>query len=445
MTAASHSTELGFLRQIVRNLAQRDHQLGPLSQVSLTASGLARGKIAPAGLVGILPAGISALEKLTDLIFASSPNIERGTNYSSFQEELFSLILSTFLGRDASGIESTDLLDLRQKLNEWFLARAARRLVFVPCMISPWPSPSFHVGPVKFTFLEEFQRAQAASPQAEDFRDLHLNSLLEEMQREHSHWMAEVEIDGCDVNRATEIANLAVDLAITGLQLVAPYLTKGMARLFDRRGTGQIVTVHKSNERYSGGWSRVDPGTSIGPNYLAKIVYDARITIESVGTRVRSFATGNYSLPVIERAWCDAAYWLHQGIAEAIDSIAVTKLETAIEILLHAENSKGSERRMLLALDTFFALKPNDLVAPNSQTTAKEFAKGLVRDRSRILHGTWSTLNTRLAASRESLEHVAMVMIRSSAIELDLYLKSGSPNDDVEAFLSWVAARRGHA
>jgi len=70
--------------------------------------------------------------------------------------------------------------------------------------------------------------------------------------------------------------------------------------------------------------------------------------------------------------------------------------------------------------------------------TAREFAKGIVEDRSRVLHGTFSTLNSRLSSSRGDLENLAMTLVRASALELDLYLLTESPKDDVEAFLSWV-------
>ena len=85
-----------------------------------------------------------------------------------------------------------------------------------------------------------------------------------------------------------------------------------------------------------------------------------------------------------------------------MDSIAVTKLETAIEVLLRAESKSGSEKRIIRAMDTFYALGPDDPVTPNSSVTTKAFAKRFVEDRSRVLHGTVSTLNVRMADSRDS-------------------------------------------
>jgi hypothetical protein len=69
---------------------------------------------------------------------------------------------------------------------------------------------------------------------------------------------------------------------------------------------------------------------------------------------VRSFTSGTFRLPLLEQAWCDAAYWLHEALAEQIDAIAIAKLETALEVLLRAENNSGSNQRLLAILKTFF-------------------------------------------------------------------------------------------
>ncbi len=75
--------------------------------------------------------------------------------------------------------------------------------------------------------------------------------------------------------------------------------------------------------------------------------------------------------------------------------------------------------------------------------TAKEYAKGIVGDRSQILHGTWSTLNSRLAIDRHGVEQFVIAVIRRSAVELEAYASSPAPKDDLEAFLIWVKAQQG--
>jgi hypothetical protein len=219
-----------------------------------------------------------------------------------------------------------------------------------------------------------------------------------------------------------------------------------MSRLAARRGllTKQTLSVAADGDP-SGGFSALDAGMSIGQGYLGQIVRESAPLITSVGNRVRAFTAGSFCLPKLEQAWCDAAYWLHEGLAEPMDPIAVTKLETAIEVLLRAENKSGSERRIIKAMDTFYALKPEDPITPNSSVTTKAFAKRFVEDRSRVLHGTVSTLNVRMAASRDSLENLVITLIRATVQELDLYLQSPSPADDTDVFLEWIKARRRRA
>jgi hypothetical protein len=161
----------------------------------------------------------------------------------------------------------------------------------------------------------------------------------------------------------------------------------------------------------------------------------------AVGNVVCSFASGSFRLPTLERAWCDAAYWLHQALAESIDTIAIAKLETALEVLLRAESSTGSERRMLEILSAFFDLGPDDPVALGSPLSARQFARNVVRDRSRILHGTWSTLNAR-GIDRAGLEGFVATVLRAAVIELEAYAHSTGPDDDTEKFLCWVRQRK---
>jgi hypothetical protein len=171
---------------------------------------------------------------------------------------------------------------------------------------------------------------------------------------------------------------------------------------------------------------------------MAEALQRAAPVIEAVGKCVTSFATGLFRLPNLERAWCDAAYWLHEALAETSDAIAVAKLETALELLLRTESTSGSGSRIELILSAFYSLSPNDMVTSESTTTAKQFAKGIVQDRSRILHGTWSTLNPRLGVDRRGTEQFVVEVIRRAAVELEAYSNTTAPLDEIEPFLTWV-------
>jgi hypothetical protein len=47
-----------------------------------------------------------------------------------------------------------------------------------------------------------------------------------------------------------------------------------------------------------------------------------------------------------------------------------------------------------------------------------------------------------LSASRDALENLAVTIIRASVVDLDAYVQSPSPKDDIEAFLTWIKASR---
>jgi hypothetical protein len=163
--------------------------------------------------------------------------------------------------------------------------------------------------------------------------------------------------------------------------------------------------------------------------------------IEAVGKCVTSFATGQFRFPNLEQAWCDAAYWLHEALAEISDPIAFAKLETALEVLVCTESASGSGSRIELILAAFYGLSPHDTLTSESTTTAKQFAKRIVQDRSRILHGTWSTLNPRLGLNRPGTEQFVIEVIRRTAVELDAYANTTAPVDEIEPLLTWVKSK----
>jgi hypothetical protein len=158
----------------------------------------------------------------------------------------------------------------------------------------------------------------------------------------------------------------------------------------------------------------------------------------AVGEITVGFVSDTFRLSRLEQGWCDAAYWFHEALAEVVDNIAVTKLETALEVLCHSKSAKLSTGRVLTVMRCFFNLKPENPIAPGSKLTTRHFAKNLVEDRSRILHGTWSTLSKRLGSSRQGLEGFVATVLRMAAIKLDDYARTDAPADDIDAFLTWI-------
>jgi len=370
--------------------------------------------------------------------------MERGTTFSNFETELFDFLATTYVGRDPASISAAEVSALHDHFAAWFAKLAGPRRIFVPCVISPWSAPRFSVGVAVFIFIEE--AAQSGFYPRDDPADIlsrdGFDRMLQLMRNAHANWLACVPIEGCEHQRAEEIGALAVDLAIVALQLAAPPLdTRTMCRLDTRRGAAEKRTLSEAHGYYNAGWTKMEPGLSIGTGTLADFLQKIEPLITAVGSCVRSFTTGCFRFPNLERAWCDAAYWLHDALVEPLDSIAVAKLETALEVLLHAESPAGSQTRMLTILETFYGLKPDAPITKGTTTTTKQFARSVVRDRSRILHGTWSTLNSRLAFNRNGLENFVTTVIRRAALELEDYALTASPEDNIDDFLAWAKRR----
>jgi hypothetical protein len=394
--------------------------------------------------VGLNRAGHRAFTDLAKLISKDNPTLERAVQYSDFKDKLFSLAAMAHEGADTTALDHSDVEKLDAGITEWLKENAVSRTVIVPCAITPWPSPRFSIGPVRFIFLEDVKTSELF-PRDETwkFDEEQFSKYLKETADRDGNWLAAVDVDGCATLKAIEIGQLAVDLAITGIQVSAPRSgVKTMARINKMRGRAFETTITLRDGNYGWGHSNKSPGLSIGNGYMQEIQRVAQRTFTSVGNRVAGFTSGQFGLPNIEGAWCDAAYWLHEGLSESVDSISVAKLETALEVLLGAESTQGSEAKILKALHTFFGLSPEQPITPGSDMTTKQYAKEFVTGRSRVLHGTLSTLSSNLAELRDSLEYMGTTLVRSMAIEIDEYLAAGESKDDVGVFLDWVRAIR---
>jgi hypothetical protein len=380
----SLANEIGLLRALVRNLERTPIPVDPKAVAFWRAQG-----VEPPADAGskttIRPAGHNAFNQLSERIIARSPAMERGTNFEKFQTELFGQ-LEAFVGGEAEAIGHAEARGLVDHFAAWFKSQVSPRKVFVPCVLTPWAAPRFDIGSVTFVYIDQITRSEfyPAGPEPDVLAKHNFDRLLELMQETKANWLARVDVEGCEQQRAEETGELAVDLAIVALQLAAPFLdTRSMCRLDSRRGSVQKRLISETNGYYAGSWTRKEPGRSIGTGTLADILDKTGPLITAVGKVVRSFTSGDYRLPNLERAWCDAAYWLHEALAEPIDSIAITKLETALEVL-RTESSKGSTLRVLTILRCFFGLRHTrpsrrNSSRPTSFGIAPEFSTALGR------------------------------------------------------------------
>lgn len=436
------SREVGLLRTLAPNLKRVVEPLNPDYVAYVRAHDLPLPSMEGTSRTHILPGGQKAFGELAECLVARSPHMQRGTVHTNVLNELFKQV-ERLVGRDPASVNVADAKELSDHMLQWFEASAKPCRILIPCVLTPWAAPQFQIGPVEFVFIDNLPGSGLVPPIGSNVLDRRgFDDLVEWMREARGNWLARVSVEGCERDRACEVGALAVDLAIVALLLAAPhYGTRDMCRLEARRGFNYKRTLVEQNGHYFAGWTRQEAGLAIGEGTLADVLQKTAPLITAVGHIVQSFASGGFRRPNLERAWCDAAYWLHEALAEPMDSIAMAKLETALEVLLRAESSKGSTRRLLDILRYFFGLSPDDPIREGAAVTTRQFAVNVVSNRSCILHGTWSTLHARLSTDREGMEGFAIDVIRRAAIELDSYCAEPNTPDEIDAFLEWLGNR----
>ena len=270
------------------------------------------------------------------------------------------------------------------------------------------------------------------------------------MDERGAKWITEVNIDHCDDKNASIKADIAVDLSLTAIQLIIPvHFSREVARITGRTVPQWVGTIYRSDRGLTSGIHRTDPCFGISEGVFEEILKKNRHILDSVGQRVATFISGISRMPNLEQAWCDAAYWLHEGLSERLDTIAITKIETAIEVLLGAESSKGSQRRLKEVFKAFYGLEEEQPLISGHPRTTKQFIESIVASRSRILHGTLSTLVPDITenngpSSRDEIEWLGIDLLTKFTLELDGYMTENSQTDNIGAFLSWKNYLRVH-
>jgi hypothetical protein len=410
-----------------------------LTQDYLRAQDIAFAQPIQGGLIVVRQFAAQAYTDLLVSLNRRSPAMERGIVAADIRREL-SIFLAGHVPREAASLGSIDVAHLHRHFDEWFGRLAVPCRVFVTCVISRWKAPRFSIGPAEFVFIDDIERTEFYPSPDDPFGRSELDDLVELMRQGGANWLARISIEGCERQRAKQLADIATDLAIVAVQLTVPY-TAGIGRLYAHRGTPMKLTLCEAEGRFYKDHSWDAPGQLIGTGALNYFLTMNEAIVSSVGDRVRSFSTGRFRLHRLELAWCDAAYWFHEALSEINEAIAVTKLETALEVLMCAGSSKGSQARIEAILEAFYDLGRDDPVHDATTTTAKRFAKEFVEGRSRVLHGTESTLLSRRSHDWEgAVEFVRSVLARA-AVEIGTYSDIPNVADDRESFLEWVKIR----
>ncbi len=305
--------------------------------------------------IGVRRDGVAAAIKLARSLAKDNPQYHRGARYRTLTEAILNASMEKFTLRAPDSIVSADLAALKAAVQEWFSQNVMPRCYVVPCSLMPdlggFPNPRpFSIGPVAFRHVSDFLKARDSSnPEKRMLEEINYGPLLRAMNERHATWVAEVEIDGCEETKASEIADLAVDIALVGIQLFIPRnYSCNMARITGRTSPPFVGSVYRVGSQTHGGIHWRQPGHGLSGGAFDEIMSKEVDIIRSVGRRVEAYVRGESKLPNLEQAWCDAAYWFHEGLAETLDSIAVAKLETAIEVLLGAEPRHPYSRRIFV-------------------------------------------------------------------------------------------------
>ncbi len=273
--------------------------------------------------------------------------------------------------------------------------------------------------------------------------EIKYGSLIRAMNERYATWIAEVEIGGCEEARASELADLAVDVALVGVQFAIPIAySRDMARVTGRTMPPWIGSVHLCGSQVRSRIQRRDPGLGFSGDAFNHFLSVQGEILASVGRRVEAYIQGIARLQKLEQGWCDAAYWFHEGLAEPLDTIAVAKLETAIEVLMEGQSAKRSKARLCQAIRAFYGLNEEDPLGTDASISVKKFVEGIVGARSRVLHGTLSTLTEHFGFTRADVEALSFDLLRRSSLALDQYGSLATPKDNVDSFLGWVDEQR---
>ncbi len=396
--------------------------------------------------IGFKKEGAEAVIALAEGFLKEHPDYVKVTNFQKFVSTLANRLIDTIQNDEVH----EDYSKFEERIATWFAEENVPRTHYIPCAISPYDSQTFDVGPVTFYTVRSFKAFHTIG--LYDELEQHGYDRLFKFTAAHgANWIAEIRIKGFDQTRSSEQADISIDIALTALQLFTPSsISREVSRLTARTIPRIIESFNKIGDHLAIGWARCDPFIGYSLEYFDNLLIENRNILDSVGRRINSFATNESILPKLEQAWCDAAYWFHEGVSEKLDTIAITKMEAAIEVLLFAESSQGSKDRLLKAFQAIYGLDGKQPLRQNDSRTVIEFINSIVTARSRILHGTWSTLTHRPSTRdehqhREEVEMLARNLLIHFTLQLDEYKNIENPEDNFKKFLEWIGIQKGNA
>ncbi|MDK4808138.1 MAG: hypothetical protein OC190_16560 [Novosphingobium aromaticivorans] len=353
-------------------------------------------------------------------------------------------------------IEDQQISEFDSAIYEWFIEQEEERTHYVPCIISAWPIEKFTVGPVQFYPLEQLPVEKfglsrqevwpSVGPRSEMAEILIGRGLFHLAETYHASTIAQVTIRGREKKKSELDADLAIDVAIGIIQiLMPPQKFSQAARATSRSAPILRATLSYGKDGPKSGFVNRQPGRDILPGDFEELLCIQTDRLNSMSGRLENFLSGIGGMPTLDAAWCNATFWYHEAVAEPLDTVAIAKFETAMEVLFRTENKKGSERRIVEGLQSLLGLSP-DIELPGKEFSPRQLAASFVRARSQVLHGTWPTLHTELPQTQAKIgikeaQGTAAALLMAFSIKLDEYVSAGNKEDTTDAFLYWCRSQ----
>ena len=401
---------------------------------------------------GFTRAGMVALSQLASELRSRSGLVARSVSRRSLTKALAQLAIASWAERPIGPLNELALSDFDEKISAWFAAQNIVRIHYIPCNLNAWPTEAFVIGPVRFYSFHEIpverfgltrENAWPAGEEAmSSAAEIYFGGLFKMAKMRDAGTIAEVSIPGREQTQSDLTADITVDVALAIIQLLTPPgIFKRASRATSRAAPAWWARLSTSDGTISPGSHTDQPGLTFGSGALEMTLAQFADAVDSMGRRLQSYVDGSGVLPTLDETWCNAAYWYHEAVAEPLDTVAIAKFETSIEVLFRSESSNGSKRRLLLGLEAFVGKKKNDDVGG---ITADQLAASIVTSRSRVLHGTWPTLHADLpdgkggvAVNIATAEQLARLFLIAFSDAIDIYGATSTADDTVEALLDW--------
>jgi len=442
------SDPTSLLRRAVESITRRAHPghmlEGDAATAFFTQDGLRYGRFSTVTgtLTGFPPAGARAVADLARQLRRTNPAIAHGVALPELAAALAAEILDRFADDPAQPVDANAWSAIADAIRAWFVAVAIPRRHYVPCAIIADYAAPFQIGPVSFFHAADLRTHPLGLPE-DPLAEVTTEPLLRALRERFASWIAVVEITGCNPSRSSDLADLAVDVAIGSLQLIVPIdYGRPMARITARTAPPWRGSLSIAGGQVHAGIRNMEAGHGLSGPAFDQMITEAQPLLSSAGASILAFLVLSGPLTKLRQAWCDGIYWFHEALAEPLATVAATKFETAIEALLRAESSPKSEARMRDAIKALTGLGPKEFIPGSATLTVEKFAKDLVAARSRVLHGTLSTLLGDVAAESATLAALSRNFLLVFALHLDAYAASPNRKDDRDSLLDWIDAQR---